>query len=32
MDVVDAITRGDGANGAFQNAKQDVMTEVRVTD
>jgi peptidylprolyl isomerase len=32
MEVVDAITRGDGANGAFRDAKQDVMTEVRVTD
>ncbi len=32
MEVVDAITLGDGRNGAFVNAKQDVMTAVRVTD
>lgn len=32
MDVVDAITRGDGRNGAFVNAKQDVMSAVRVTE
>ncbi len=32
MDVVDAITRGDGANGAFVNAQQDVMENVTVTD
>ena len=32
MDVVDAITRGDGANGAFVNATQDVMEAVRVTE
>jgi peptidylprolyl isomerase len=32
MDVVDAITLGDGSNGAFVNAKQDVMSAVRVTD
>ena len=32
MDVVDAITRGDGNNGAFVNAKQDVMQAVRVTE
>ena len=32
MEVVDAITRGDGANGAFRNAKQDVMGDVRITD
>jgi len=32
MDVVDAITRGDGANGAFVSAQQDVMENVTVTD
>lgn len=32
MDVVDAITLGDGANGAFVNAAQDVMEKVTVTD
>ena len=32
MDVVDAITRGDGNNGAFVNAQQDVMENVTVTD
>lgn len=32
MDVVDAITRGDGQNGAFLNAEQDVMEAVRVTE
>ncbi|WP_298290801.1 peptidylprolyl isomerase [uncultured Litoreibacter sp.] len=32
MEVVDAITRGDGANGAFVNAQQDVMEAVRVTE
>ncbi|MEM9585235.1 MAG: peptidylprolyl isomerase [Pseudomonadota bacterium] len=32
MDVVDAITRGDGNNGAFVNAKQDVMQTVTVTE
>jgi len=31
MDVVDQITKGDGRNGAFVNAKQDVMEAVRVT-
>ncbi|MDA8747330.1 peptidylprolyl isomerase [Litoreibacter sp.] len=32
MDVVDAITRGDGSNGAFVSAQQDVMQTVTVTD
>lgn len=32
MEVVDAITRGDGPNGAFVNAEQDVMQVVRVTE
>ncbi len=32
MDVVDAITRGDGPNGAFVNAEQDVMDKVSVTE
>jgi peptidylprolyl isomerase len=32
MDVVDAITRGDGANGAFVAAQQDVMDKVTVTE
>ncbi|MEP5759633.1 MAG: peptidylprolyl isomerase [Litoreibacter sp.] len=32
MDVVDSITKGDGGNGAFVNAKQDVMEAVRVTE
>jgi peptidylprolyl isomerase len=32
LEVLDAITLGDGANGAFVNAKQDVMSDVRVTD
>ena len=32
MEVVDQITRGDGSNGAFVNATQDVMQAVRVTE
>lgn len=32
MDVVDAITRGDGRNGGFRNAVQDVMQDVRVME
>lgn len=32
LEVLDAITLGDGANGAFVNAEQDVMTDVRVTE
>lgn len=32
MEIVDQITRGDGPNGSFANAAQDVMTAVRVTD
>ena len=32
MNVVDAITRGDGANGAFVSAEQDVMETVTVTE
>ncbi|AVO38673.1 peptidylprolyl isomerase [Pukyongiella litopenaei] len=32
MEVIDAITRGDGANGAFVTASPDVMKKVTVTD
>lgn len=32
LEVVDAITRGDGRNGAFVDAEQDVMSAVRVTE
>jgi peptidylprolyl isomerase len=32
MDVVDAITRGDGSNGVFSNATPDVMAKVTVID
>ncbi len=32
MDVIDAITRGDGPNGAFIEASPDVMKKVTVTD
>ena len=32
MDVVDAITRGDGRNGEFKTATPDVMTKVTVID
>jgi len=32
MEIVDQITRGDGPNGSFANASQDVMTAVRVTE
>jgi len=32
MDVVDAINKGDGPNGAFVNVEQDVMSSVTVTE
>lgn len=32
METVDQITRGDGPNGSFANAEQDVMQAVRVTE